>query len=149
MDIKGGRTKLFPGVDAVLTVNLALPIIGVVELKDLPFEVLEVNEDRICWAYQMVPKVLQPYMLTTRRCMEIRTVHLPPLNQPNNQGEPPKAVDTDPPTLPERRAVQVRHFDRNTGPLAPLIEVLFKSAIENGFLQMTDDLQIYVASLIF
>ena len=37
-------------------------------------------------------------------------------------------------------AVFVRHDDRNSGLLAPLVRVLFKSAIEEGFVRMSADL---------
>jgi hypothetical protein len=42
--------------------------------------------------------------------------------------------------------VQIHHFDQNVGPLAPLIKVLFKTAIEDGFRQMTEDLRNYLAT---
>jgi hypothetical protein len=115
----GTDESLRPGASATLTVRLNFPVVGIVTLRDLPFEVSEVAKDRICWQYQMVPKLVQSLLLTTHRCMVLRTIHDATKGSTN---------------------VQIRHFDQNRGPLAPLVQVLFEGAIEEGFRRMTSDL---------
>ena len=121
--------RLHEGATAHLDVNLRLPLVGMRQLRRLEFRVIEVvppsrspaSVGRICWAYQTLPgplRVLQPLLLSTRRCMYVRD---------------PVAGEAD-------SAVFVRHDDRNSGLLAPLVRVLFKSAIEEGFVRMSADL---------
>ena len=69
---------------------------------------------RICWSYRIVPTPLQRFVLSTRRCMEVRAFNM---------------------------HVECRHFDVNTGPLAGLVGVMYRQPIENGFHAMTKDLK--------
>eukprot|EP00936_MAST-01D_sp_MAST-1D-sp1_P001788 g1788.t1 len=119
--------RLHEGATAHLDVNLRLPLVGMRQLRRLEFRVIEVvppsqspaSVGRICWAYQTLPaplRVLQPLLLSTRRCMYVRS---------RVAGEAGGAHDF---------GVDVRHDDRNSGFLAPLVRVLFKSAIEEGFM---------------
>eukprot|EP01084_Bolivina_argentea_P160045 278731_1 len=81
----------------------------------LSFKFIEITENKkICWSYQMVPEWIQPFILKTKRCMEIKL-------DDNN------------------KYVLLRHFDINQGPLSPIVQFLFKDSIEIGFEQMTDD----------
>ena len=71
----------------------------------------------------MVPPFLQPYILKTRRCMEVKK---------DNIGD-------------NRRAqILIRHYDINSGPLAPIIGFLFRQPIVEGFDEMTRDLKKYI-----
>ena len=88
----------------------------------------------------MVPKPLQPFLLSTYRCMELVAAEVPPPAQPDNKGQAPAALDLDQPVAKTRLEVRIRHFDRNRGPLALVIQPLFQGAIERGFRQMTADL---------
>ena len=115
---------LVPGRPAALDVTLQVPVFGQVHLRDLPFVVLT-NDDgddgscTVCWAYHMVRPALQPFTLRTRRCM---------VAAPSNAG------------------VTVAHSDANTGPLAPLVRLLFKGAIERGFRTFNVDLKAHIAA---
>ena len=41
---------------------------------------------------------------------------------------------------------EVRHFDENMGPLAPVIQLFFQRSIEEGFWRMNADLKLRVAA---
>ena len=87
------------GDSAELKVNLRVPFTNVKNNMILNFKFLEiVKNSRICWAYQMVPMQLQPYILKTRRCMEVK--------ESSNKN------------------ISIRHYDINSGPLAPIIGFL-------------------------
>ena len=90
------------------------------------FKFIEITEnERICWSYQMVPELIQPFILKTKRCMEI------------------KIDDTD----DDNKYVLLRHYDLNQGPLSPLVQLLFQSNIETGFETMTDDFVKYISKI--
>ena len=65
--------NLKKGDSATLKVNLRIPFTKTKNSMVLDFVFLEISKNtRICWAYQMVPPFLQPYILKTRRCMEVK-----------------------------------------------------------------------------
>ena len=159
VDTAGG--KLREGKPAELSVLLRFPVVGMANAT-LGFEVLEVLRPtelgakdlaqhaqdpsspyagasrvaRICWGYQMVPAPLQPLILATRRCMELAE------KKNNNKKKKNKNKSTAgalPPSAED--VVTLRHWDTNSGPLAPLVGLLFKDAIEDGFRRMTDDMR--------
>ena len=109
------------GDSAILKVNLRVPFTNIKNNMILNFEFLEIKQNsRICWAYQMVPMQLQPYILKTRRCMEVK-------RRKNND-------------------ILIRHYDINSGPLAPIIGFLFHDPIVEGFDIMTMDLKQFLLS---
>jgi nucleoside-diphosphate-sugar epimerase len=109
------------GDSAELKVNLRVPFTNIKNNMILDFKFLEIlKNSRICWAYQMVPMQLQPYILKTRRCMEVK--------ESNNKD------------------ILVRHYDINSGPLAPIIGLLFYQPIVEGFHVMTMDLKEHLIS---
>ena len=108
-------SPLTVGNAALLGVNLRQPGTSQYSTMKLNFEILEVVEnERVCWAYQMVPKPFQKYILGTRRCFELQE---------------------------KDNSVYLRHFDINYGPISPLIKVFFNDPIQEGFQQMTNDLR--------
>ena len=108
-------SPLTVGNAALLGVNLRQPGTSQYSTMNLNFEILEVVEnERVCWAYQMVPKPFQKYILGTRRCFELQE---------------------------KDNSVYLRHFDINYGPISPLIKVFFNDPIQEGFQQMTNDLR--------
>ena len=110
------------GDSAILKVNLRVPFTNIKNNMILNFEFLEITQNsRICWAYQMVPMQLQPYILKTRRCMEVKR------RKKNND-------------------ILIRHYDINSGPLAPIIGFLFHDPIVEGFDIMTMDLKQFLLS---
>lgn len=108
---------------AMLSVKLKQPFFdNKYSNLSLRFKFVEITEnERICWSYQMVPELLQPFILKTRRCMELK------LDDKNKN-------------------ILLRHFDLNQGPLSPIIQVLFQTNIEIGFNQMTDDFIKYIGT---
>lgn len=112
------------GDSATLKVNLRIPFTKMKNSMVLDFVFLEISKNtRICWAYQMVPPFLQPYILKTRRCMEVKKDGLK--GGGNAQ-------------------ILIRHYDINSGPLAPIIGLLFRQPIVEGFQEMTRDLKKYI-----
>jgi nucleoside-diphosphate-sugar epimerase len=103
------------GNKATLQVALNNALDSRLQNLTLNFEFLEVTANtRVCWQYNMVPEYLKKYVLRTRRCFEVSS------NESN---------------------VLVRHFDCNSGPLAPLVKALYKDSVEAGFRKMTSDLR--------
>ena len=143
----GGRLRA--GDAAALDVALRLPLLGTRVLRALPFRVTEVVPPRpghpgggpvagrICWSYQMVPELLQPLVLRTRRCMHVREGS----GAGGSEGSEGHGGGGGGGVV-----VELRHTDHNVGPLAPLVRALFESAIEEGFEQMTADLKRHLAN---
>lgn len=123
-DLPGPDHRLSTGDQCILHVDLQRPLgLGHSNLT-LDFQILEVKEnERICWGYQLIPFAwLRSYILTTRRCMET-TLNV------------------------ARDKVLVRHFDNNSGILAPLVRLIFANGIQEGFYRMNKDLQTYLKDL--
>eukprot|EP00040_Diaphanoeca_grandis_P030044 m.176964 g.176964 ORF g.176964 m.176964 type:complete len:599 (-) comp31866_c0_seq2:36-1832(-) len=107
---------------ADLHVNLRMPgtTSQILEINN-EFEFVEITPNvRICWAYQIAPKPIQRFVLVTRRCMEVKEMN---------------------------GFTMIRHFDINSGPMAPLVELLFTEPIVEGFDQMTHDLKKHLKQL--
>lgn len=121
------ENNIHEGDDIIrLTVNIRDPITRKMIILNLPFKMGTQTDSKLCWHYQLVPIYLQPYILSTNRCIYLRSLF-------------------DPGTLVE--SVQIKHIDENIGPLAPLINALYYSSIYEGFEQMTSDLAAHLRNV--
>ena len=73
------------------------------------------QQHKMCWGIQNTAYPVLDLILSSHRCCELRF-------QP-------------------RIGVQVQHSDKNIGYLAPLVSLLYKNTIEQGFQQMTIDMR--------
>ena len=103
--------------EAGADVELAVALDPAAEPLRLPFHVDVALPGRICWSLQLVPKVIQPFVLRTYRCM---------------------LLDIDAST----HGIRLRQVDRNWGPVSLIVRMLFSQQIAGGFDAMAQDMRV-------
>ena len=73
------------------------------------------QQHKMCWGIQNTAYPVLDLILSSHRCCELRWL--------------------------DKIGVQVQHSDKNIGYLAPLVSLLYKNTIEQGFQQMTIDMR--------
>jgi hypothetical protein len=122
-----GTSNQIPMIHEPVTlhVNLGLPYPFSILSKsksnltlDFVWKDYQPRKHRLCWGIQ--GNSIANIFLTSYRCCELRFI--------------------------ENVGVQVKHSDLNEGIFAPLVEFMYVDVIEEGFHQMTHDMQSYLSA---
>jgi len=120
-----GNNKQIPVINEPVQLHVTLgppypfSIINPTATSNLTLNFFWTDFDRenhvLCWGIQNPGREYLDMFLTSHRCCELR--------------------------FDVKMGVQVRHTDLNAGIVAPLVEYMFRDAIEHGFEQMTIDMR--------